>query len=299
MAEKTSPAVEIKSDQVTESFGNNAYVETLSLVEQQRRRVNLISIVVVVGVIGFSFTHTQERKAGSSDDHPLPTDINSSETLPLDSRIFTERDLTSPQPKPKNTFQAPAKIQIISLSQKSDLPIGLEIPAILASGATDGLVKAKLNAPVIYDGEPILPKASTLIGRGKSGDERLYVEFSKAILPSGESIPVRAQAFDSSDRIQGLKGAVVGKRTKKMAGAIAFGLMGGLASGLQETGGSIYMPRRPSARDAAFGGASKAALDQSKAFIEEMKNSPNIIEVKSGQEILVIVDEPKTKNSGE
>ena len=58
------------------------------------------------------------------------------------------------------------------------------------------------------------------------------------------------------------------------------------------------MVRRPTARDAALAGASKAALDQSQAYLEEMKKSPNIIEVKAGTEISVMTDEPKQKREG-
>ncbi len=71
-----------------------------------------------------------------------------------------------------------------------------------------------------------------------------------------------------------------------------------MADGLRETSGSsFFVTQKPSVKDAALGGASKAALDQSAAYLEEMKKSPNIIEVKSGSEFLIIIDEPKPKGN--
>jgi hypothetical protein len=189
------------------------------------------------------------------------------------------------------------KIKVLNLRSVSEVPVGSEVKAVLVSGATDGIVKARLMAPLLVDGDPILPEKSVLFGRGKSGEDRLFVEFSKVIFPTGEAYPIRAQAFDLSDNIQGLKGALVGKRTLKMAGAMAFGFLGGMADSLQDTSGSRFMQQRPSVRDAALAGTSKAALDQSQAYIEEMKKSPNIIEVQTGTEFIIITDEPKRKEN--
>lgn len=300
MSEDEPKNVEIKADQETESLGHSSYIGSLESIERRKRKASLAVMAVVVAGVGVSMLHTKKKADESRNERPpLSPNVSLSNQISLNPKLLTERDLVNQIPRSKPVASVQGKIQIVSLRSNQQLSIGSEINAVLASGATDGIVKARLNSPMIHDGEPILPSGTVLFGRGKSGEERLFVEFSKAILPSGESLPIRAQAFDLSDRIQGLKGAVVGRRTKKMAGAIAFGLMGGMAEGLQETGGSIYMPKRASTRDAALSGASKAALDQSKAYLDEMKNSPNIIEVKSGQEILVIVDEPKTKNEKE
>jgi hypothetical protein len=140
-----------------------------------------------------------------------------------------------------------------------------------------------------------------MFGRGKSGEERLYVEFTRAVLASGETIPIRAEAFDASDKILGLKGEFIGARTKKMAKAMAFGFLGGMADGLQQqTSGTFFMQgQRPSIRDGALAGASKAMLDQSQMYIDDMKNTPNVIEVKQGSGLYLIFDEPKKKEMNE
>lgn len=302
MPNEEKSEVAIRTDRVTESFGRHAYsARTLFI---GKRKINLLGIAVLLTAVGLSMLHTKKRPSDlSRETPPMPKTVTQISPGLISPRIYADRDLwNTPQAKKDRKragTPAPKEIQIISFAGQLSLPVGSEISAVLVSGATDGLVKAKLLKPLIHDGEPILPSGTALMGRGRSGEERLFVEFTRAVPPSGETIAIRAQAFDESDRIQGLKGAVVSRRTKKMAGAVAFGMMGGLAEGFKDSGGSIYLPRRPSTRDAALNGASRAALDQSKAYLDEMKNSSNIIEVKSGQEILVIVDEPKTKNEGD
>ena len=148
------------------------------------------------------------------------------------------------------------------------------------------------------DGEPLIPENSVLFGRGKSGEERLYVEFNKVIFPTGESYSILAQGFDVADKILGLKGAIVSVKAKKMGMAMGLGFIGGMADGLRETSGSSFFTnQKPTLKDAALSGASKAALDQSAAYLEEMKKSPNIIEVKVGTEFVIIIDEPKKKEN--
>jgi hypothetical protein len=185
-------------------------------------------------------------------------------------------------------------IQVFNLRSLSDLPVGTEAKAILVSGASNGMVKAKLVEPMLVEGEPVLPEGSVVFGHGKSTEERLFVEFTKAILPSGETYSIIAQAFDGSDKILGLKGALVGSKTKKLAMGMALGFMGGMADGLQNTSAtSIFnIGQRPSVRDAALAGSAKATLDQSQMYLDQVKNSPDIIEVNQGTEFYVIVDDP-------
>jgi hypothetical protein len=64
-----------------------------------------------------------------------------------------------------------------------------------------------------------------------------------------------------------------------------------MASGLQEPAyDEAGKPRRPSTRDAALNGASQAASEQAKSYMEDIKNRPAIIEVKQGTSFIVTFD---------
>jgi hypothetical protein len=298
MNEESLPEGEMRADAATESLGNSAYYAAQNQTGPPAQKVSIIITICLMGGIFCTMFFSKKALQPSQVGSGMPAPGLARQDNAINPKLLTERDLTNVIPRPKVDSSLLGRIKIVSLRSISELPIGSEMKATLASGATDGIVKAQLTAPLIVDGESILPEKTILFGKGKSGEERLFVEFSKVILPTGEGYPIRAQAFDVADKILGLKGALVGTRTKKMAGAIAFGFMGGMADGLQDSSGSYFIPRKPSARDAALAGASKAALDQSQEYIEEMKKSPNIIEVKAGTEIVVITDEPKPKREG-
>jgi hypothetical protein len=298
--EKDRAEVEVKADQAGDSIGRDKFIRASEgkFNAQGFRSSSLLALAMVMVVcVGMLFSSKKEKKRHEGKSFPAP--VGGREQVDLGTKIMTERDLVNLIPRPKSKSSDLGHIRVVNLRSISEVPIGSEMQAVLVSGATDGIVKAKLTTPLVVDGEPAIPENSVLFGKGKSGEERLMVEFKKVIFPTGEAFAIRAQAFDPSDRVLGLKGAVVGTRTKKMTGAVAFGFLGGMADGMQTTSGSsMFLPQRPSTRDAALAGASKAALDQSQAYMEELRKSPNIIEVKAGSSLVVIVDEPKKNEEG-
>ena len=286
--------VVVRGDQGTESIGKSKYFASGDFRKREFHSSVLVMVSLVI-LIFLAMFFTQKDALTEKSGQGLATPGISMSNAGINPKLLTSKDLVNLIQRPQIDSSALGKIKIVSLRTVSELPIGSEMKAKLESGATNGIVMARLTVPLIVDSELVLPEKTILFGKGQSGEERLYVEFSKVIFPNGESFSIRAQAFDLSDKILGLKGAFVGIRTKKMAGAIGFGILGGMADSLQDTSGSFFMNKRPSTRDAALAGASKAALDQSQAYIDEMKKSPNIIEVKAGTEFIAITDEPDPK----
>ncbi len=288
--------VEVKADIGTQSIGMSSYFESKGGSEVRHFKImTYVTLALILSVFVTGLFNKRKITGQNSKELPAPS---FSREVPITAPQILNNISPVNVVGRRNAGSAQGKIKVLSLRGLSEIPIGSEVKAVLVSGGTDGMIKAKLTGPLLVDGEPIVPENSILFGRGKSGDERLYVEFSKIIFPTGESYSILAQAFDQSDKIQGLKGSVVGSRSKKMGMAMGLGLMGGMADGLRDTSGSgFFITQKPSLKDAALGGASKAALDQSAAYLEEMKKSPNIIEVKSGSEFLIIIDEPKNKDN--
>lgn len=279
-------------------WGQAAYFQTWNglkkTVSIESLRVAAIPIAVVLAALTYFFSKEKDLRERQGSELQAPTLVQADQIL--NAPIYTGNPMAGRQVLQSARKITPGQIRIYSLRSYSEIPVGSEARGILESGATDGIVKAKLISALTVDGESVLPEGTTLFGRGKSSEERLFVEFNKVIFPNGESLPIIGQAFDASDKILGIKGSIVGRRTKKMGMAIGFGVIGGMADALQETSGSSFFGnQKRSVRDAAFAGASKAALDQSQVYIDEMKNSPNVIEVKRGTEFFLIIDEQKGK----
>jgi len=289
--------VEIKPDVGFLSIGESLYFKDTNL---DTRYLKLLSFVVISAIVSiYLFVIFSKRKVVGIASAP----VNSPEMrieVPMASPALIAIQKNNANGN-RITYMPPKnRINVTNLRSSLSLPVGTEGKAILVSGGTDGLVKARILKPVLMDNEPVIPENSVLIGVGKSGEDRLFIEFQKIVLPTGETYKVRAQAFENEDKVQGIKGSIVGTRSKKMMMAMGLGFLGGMADGMREnTSGSYFSTQKPTTRDAALSGASKAALDQSEAYLEEMKKSPNIIQVKSGTEFYFIVDEEKEKDTYE
>jgi hypothetical protein len=288
--------VTIETDEKTLPWGSGGYFKTQDGLKEKIGGLKLIfyAATIIVGVFGL-FARRDQKKDTRVTAMSSPTISSQVPMAVPDIKTKTEEVNYRRQSRLEESHLG--KIKVFNLRGSGEIPTGSEARAILESGATNGIVKGRLTSPLLINDDPLLPEGTIIFGKGKSTEERLYVEFHKAILPSGEVLAIRAQAFDESDKIIGLKGSAVGTKTKKMAMGMGFGFIGGLAEGLQEdTSGTIFgLQRKRSMRDAALGGASKAALGQSQAMIDEIKNSQDIIEVKNGTEFFIIIDDPQEK----
>ena len=182
-------------------------------------------------------------------------------------------------------------INVLSFFNDKKIPPGAEAKATLLTGATNGLIKARLIEPLKVDGVSILEAGVLLMGQGRSTEDRLYIQFAKAIFREGKFIPISAQAYELSDSIVGLKGSRVGDIGLKLAASTGLYFMSGMAAGLEtptiaETG----RPRQPTTRDAALNGVSQAASENAKSYMQDIKQRPPMIEVKAGTVFSVTFD---------
>ena len=192
---------------------------------------------------------------------------------------------------PSWTKMKVSPIKVLSFVGATEIPPGAEAKAVLLTGATNGLIKARLTEPLKVDGVSLLDAGVLLIGQGRSTEERLFVDFKKAVFKNGKSIAISAQAYDQSDTILGLKGSRVGDATLKLAASSGLFFLSGLSSGFQSSGYDINgRPIRPSMKDAALNGTSQAASEQARSYMEDIKNRAPIIEVKSGTAFVVTFD---------
>ncbi len=299
MSEEIKQAeVTIETDEKTRPWGSGGYFKAQDGLKEKigGAEAKLVFYAVIIFISVFTLFARQDHKKDTRGSAMSSPPLSSQAPMAV-PEIKTKTEEANYRRNTRFEEAHLGKIKVFNLRGSGEIPTGSEARAVLESGATNGIVKGRLTSPLLVNDEAFLPEGAIIFGKGRSTEERLYVEFHKAILPSGETIGIRAQAFDESDKIIGLKGSAVGSKTKKMTMGMGFGFIGGLAEGLQEdTSGTVFgLQRKRSMRDAALGGASRAALDQSQAMIDEMKNFQEIIEVKKGTEFFIIIDDPKEK----
>ncbi|MEE2670325.1 MAG: TrbI/VirB10 family protein [Bdellovibrionota bacterium] len=182
-------------------------------------------------------------------------------------------------------------LKIVSRTLESSIPLGLSATAKLLIGATNGPVKAKLLEDVELNGEIYIKEGSTLWGQGASTEQRLIVTFVKYVDSDGKSHKIKANAYDSSDQILGLKGSVIGRTSKKILAGAGLGVAGALQTMQQAENMGGVAVIKPNLKNALLNGASSATLGIAEQELEELKNKQTIIEVSRGTEIVVVFGE--------
>jgi hypothetical protein len=163
---------------------------------------------------------------------------------------------------------------------------------VLTSGGANGMVKATLTEGLKSDGEVVLPANTVLLGAGTSSEDRLFMEFSKAILPDKTTMKIKALAYDKEDRILGVKGKKISDYAFKLAASAGMIFLGGMADGMREEVSLVPGERRrPSVRDSALTGVTTATSEVGKDMLEKMKSSDSRIEVAHATSILLIFDD--------
>jgi hypothetical protein len=181
------------------------------------------------------------------------------------------------------------RIKPINLAGFHGIPAGSEVGAQLISGGANGMVKAQLVENLKGGGEELLPKGTVLIGKGSSSDDRLYIAFKRAVRPDGESVKIAAQAYDSKDRIVGLKGKKISDYAFRLATSAGLIFLGGVADGMRgDSSQNPFYQKRPTMREAALNGVSTATADMSRQQIEAMNNSQERVVVEHSTKLIVI-----------
>lgn len=258
----------------------------------------LMAVIVALVQIVSSFRPDFKRVVDSTVG--LPTaNVSPDEhlKLPLYNPAH-ERELSKYTERQKGRPAQVERIQRISLSGLKGIPTGSEVSAILSSGGANGTVIAKLTENLTADGDILLPKNTVLFGKGSSSDERLYVQFRKAILPDKTEQKIKAQAFDQKDRMVGLKGKKISDVAFKIAASSGLIFLSGMADGLkQNMTTDIFGNRKPSIHDAALNGVATATAEQGKRMMDSMNKEDARVEVAVQTPIVVVFGDDS--NSGD
>jgi type IV secretory pathway VirB10-like protein len=251
------------------------------------------SIYLLAGVFGLFATIQllDPRSAGSdvSDSNiSAPSPINA----PASIDIASIKDSPPPARSTKRSG-TPIKYTgpklVARPRELGNIPPGSMVNAVLASGASNGPVRAELSEALTVNGVTVIESGAVLVGEGTSSEERLFVVFKQVVFRDGTFGTIAAQACDASDRIAGLKGSKIGNKALNIAGSIGLGFVAGMSQGLQDTrgeGGAVVT--KPSMKNALLNGTATAAMEQSQDLMSDLKNRKPIIEVSAGTPICVI-----------
>ncbi|MCB0368644.1 MAG: hypothetical protein KDD45_04150 [Bdellovibrionales bacterium] len=145
-----------------------------------------------------------------------------------------------------------------------------------------------------------LPANTIIFGKinypGKG--EKVFIQFSQALLPGGKEVELKAQALNSKDYSPGLIGEYHGKRTERIAATLGLSMVSAMTDTLTEretlgsgssNNGTIAMEATPkaTARNAFYQGVSKASEMEAQRQASELGNELEYVTVPAGQEMIV------------
>lgn len=141
-----------------------------------------------------------------------------------------------------------------------------------------------------------LPKNSIVFGQiiyGGKG-EKVFIKFSKGVLPSGEEIQVEAQGLNPGDYSPGLIGRFHGNTDMRLASSLGLTLVAGMSDVLTEKeslGGKGLLPGsvtpKSNMRNALFHGASKVAQTEANRQVEAIGQEQEYVTVDAGSDLIV------------
>lgn len=283
-------------EMISEGKAKKTFLENFSYIRReanQGRRFKIAGIAMALIAIGISFFRGEpEREIESSVPMSVPS-IGETQVDPTKrdySRIEDAKQMDADGRRPR-MGGIPLKLsgpKLISRSRNVQIPPGTLVRAELVMGASNGSVKAVLIDDLRVNGETLIAAGSTILGRGSSTEDRLFVAFTKVLHKDGDISRVAAEAADQSDKTMGLKGSKVASRAIKLGANVGLKFLSGASQALQETEGQYGATiKKPTMRNALLNGAAEAALEESNQIASEYKNSAFVIEVKAGTEFFI------------
>lgn len=136
--------VGIKSDTGTKSIGVSTYFENDKNYDKKHFKIMAYITIALIVSVFLTGLFGKRKIVGQNSKELQPPSL--SREVPLTApRILNQVDQTNMSQK-KYAAADKKQIKILTLRGLTEIPVGAEVKAVLVSGGTDGIVKAKLNS---------------------------------------------------------------------------------------------------------------------------------------------------------
>ncbi len=131
-------------------------------------------------------------------------------------------------------------------------------------------------------------------GRGK----KVFIQFNKALLPSGKEVQLKAQALNSKNYSPGLVGDFNGKATERIVSTLGLTMVSAMTDTLTErealgaspgNGGMIATDTTPKAttKNALYQGISKVSEMEAQRQARALESQPEYVTIPAGTEMII------------
>lgn len=285
-----------KVEIVSEGKAKKSFLENFSYIRRdpaQGKKLKVVGLTMALLALGASFFRGEPEKEVEADSNVSIPSMGQEQVDPTKGNYSRAEEAKTFDGKRRSTaIGPPLKLsgpKLISRPKNIKIPPGTIARAELVTGASNGLTKAILKDDVKVNGEVLIEAGSTILGRGASTEDRLFVSFTKVIHKDSDVSQIEAEAADVSDKTLGLKGSRLASRSIKVAANVGLKFLAGASEALQETEGQQGATvRKPTMKNAMLNGTAQAALEESNDIASSYKNAQPVIQVPAGSEIFIL-----------
>ena len=273
-----------------------------------RRKVVFLTVsfvVLSVGSLCIIWTFQRDSSVLAVSTQPIP---HSPSQPPLVSdkmnQLFEASKRRWPEVEKKGSHFSRSKVHIkykapqVIVRTDSDwgvgLPLGTHIAGRLLTGI-DTRESTRLYKVLLPEGGQdknggSIPKDTVLFGtiRYPGKGRKVFIHFSKALLPNGKEVTLKAQALSKKDQSPGIRGDFHGATIKRVASTLGLTMLSAATNTLtqKEVSEKGHIPKA-TVQDAFYQGLSKASEMEAKRQASKLEQAPEYVTVPAGQELIV------------
>lgn len=299
-------------------------MKRLFIIESEGKRTANVKAITLISLITIMFGFALSKIFGKTENSAIikhvsrelindekfqTSDKINSEEVIANGPIKDAKDVKRKSTKKIKTLPAPelnlrAK-QVITRDDlpnlKSSLPTGSNFIGKLITPIDTRDEKQFIKVLLPYggsrNGSKLLDKDTMLLGSVQySGTgEKVFINFIKAILPTGQEIEISAQALNPSDYSTGIKGEHHGTAGVRIATTLGLSMVSGMTEVLTEKkalGESGAITPKATMKNAMYHGVSKVADMEASRQAGELAQEKPYVTIEAGIDLIVSLTAP-------
>ncbi len=181
------------------------------------------------------------------------------------------------------------------------LPVGTNLIGKLLTSVDTREPKQMYKVLLPYGGRDKnggeIPKNSVLFGtiRYPGNGNKVFFQFSNALLPNGKEVEIKAQALSSKDYSPGLIGEYHGKGMERVAATLGLSMVSAMSDTLTERealgqggiGSVAEATPKATAKNALYQGLSRVSEMEAARQADRLAREPEYVTIDAGQEMIV------------
>ena len=275
------------------------------------RKKTIITMGIILGIGAFTILFSEvggDRSVVITATQPIETDniAEAKISIPVSQKVSgmlkaseQHRHIVLPKKQAKHTgkkikYRAPQVIERKN-SFTSKMPLGTNLIGKLLTSIDTRESEQLYKVLLPYGGKGkhgSIPKNSILFGTVNypNTGRKVFMQFSKALLPDGREVELKAQALSAKDYSPGLEGELHSQAAARVASTLGLTMVSAFTDTLTEKqvlSAEGAITPKATTKNALYQGIAKASEVEAQRQMAELGNVQTYVTVPAGKEIIV------------